>query len=67
MQFSTTDPCTVIDFDELAERLSVSRPTLSRMRSSGNFPPVVAVSKRRRGVLLTDLRTWLESRREVVS
>ena len=61
---SDVQDCTVIDFAGLADRLGVSLQTIARMRAAGDFPRVINLSTRRKGVLQSDLREWLASRRE---
>lgn len=53
----------VLSYDESASRAGVVRRTLERQIEDGSGPPVVHVSKRRRGILESDLEAWISSRR----
>jgi len=53
----------VLTFDEAAKRASLTRRSIERLLSIGEGPAIVALGKRRRGILDRDLDAWLESRR----
>jgi hypothetical protein len=55
----------VLTFDEAAERAGFTRRTLERLISVGEGPPVVILSKRRRGIIDEDNDAWLRGRRRV--
>jgi predicted DNA-binding transcriptional regulator AlpA len=58
-----SDPGRVISLDESAKRANIVRRSLERLIANGEGPAVVHISKRRRGILETDLEQWLLSRR----
>jgi predicted DNA-binding transcriptional regulator AlpA len=45
----------------------VSPRTWDRLEANGDTPPKIQLSERRVGYLISDLRKWLERRREVTS
>lgn len=47
---------------QLAQILSVSKPTLWRMEKRGELPPRRKISKRTVGWLSSEIEEWLESR-----
>ena len=49
---------------ELAEILSVSKQTLWRMENRGELPKRVKISKRAVGWLASDIKDFLEEKRE---
>ncbi len=53
----------VLTFDEAANRASLTRRSIERLLSIGEGPAIVALGKRRRGILDCDLDRWLMSRR----
>ncbi len=53
----------VLSIDEAARKAGVVRRTLERMLAAGTGPAKVQVSKRRVGILESDLERWLNSRR----
>ena len=55
----------VLTLDQAAQRASITRRTLERLRSEGEGPPTIQISKRRVGVAEGDLEAWLNSRRRV--
>jgi len=57
----------VISYDEAAARAGIVRRSLERAIAKGEGPSVIHVSKRRRGILETDLELWLLSRRRAAS
>jgi predicted DNA-binding transcriptional regulator AlpA len=57
---STFDP--ILNEEELAKWLDVSRPTLQRQRSDGGGPPFVQLSARRIGYRKSRVEQWLEAR-----
>jgi len=58
------NPMQIIRPAELAEILSVSKQTLWRMENRGDLPKRVKISKRAVGWLASDIREFLESKRE---
>ncbi len=54
----------IIRASELAEILSVSKQTLWRMENRGDLPKKVKISKRATGWMVSDIRDFLESKRE---
>jgi excisionase family DNA binding protein len=53
----------VLSYDEAARRTGIVRRSLERLIAGGEGPAVVHISRRRRGILETDLEAWLLSRR----
>jgi predicted DNA-binding transcriptional regulator AlpA len=53
----------VYTYDEAAAITGVARRTLERLIAVGKGPSVIELSSRRRGILETDLRVWLQLRR----
>jgi predicted DNA-binding transcriptional regulator AlpA len=53
----------VLSLDQAAFKVGVVRRTLERMLAQGTGPTKVQVSKRRVGILESDLERWLNSRR----
>ena len=53
----------VLSYDQAAARAGIVRRTLERMISVGEGPAVIKISRRRRGILETDLEDWLLKRR----
>jgi hypothetical protein len=51
------------NYNEAAKRAGIVRRSLERLIAEGEGPAVVHISQRRRGILETDLETWLLSRR----
>jgi hypothetical protein len=49
----------VLNYDECADRADVVRRTWERIIESGEGPPTVDVSPRRKGVLDVDFEAWL--------
>ena len=49
---------------ELSNMLSISIPTLYRMKDEGELPPKVMVSSRAVGWLRSDIEEWLISRKQ---
>jgi predicted DNA-binding transcriptional regulator AlpA len=56
----------ILTLDQAAQRASITRRTLERLRAEGEAPPVIQLSKRRVGIAESDLERWLESRRRSV-
>jgi prophage regulatory protein len=52
----------VLDADDVAKRIGVSRKTLLRLVSSGEFPSPVKVTGNRTGWLKSEFDSWLGSR-----
>ena len=59
-----TERPTVVDVKEAARIIGTSRTTVLRLEKRGHFAPRVRLSPRRFGYRLTDLITWIDSRRE---
>jgi predicted DNA-binding transcriptional regulator AlpA len=53
----------VLSLDQAAFRAGIVRRTLERMLAEGTGPAKVQVSKRRVGILASDLENWLDARR----
>jgi hypothetical protein len=53
----------VYSLSEAAAIVGVARRTIERLVARGEGPAVIDLSPRRRGVLETDLRVWLQRRR----
>jgi len=53
----------VLSLDQAAHRAGVVRRTLERLFAEGSGPARVQLSKRRVGILESDLEKWLASRR----
>jgi predicted DNA-binding transcriptional regulator AlpA len=56
----------VLSLDQAAFRAGIVRRTLERMLAEGIGPAKVQVSKRRVGILESDLEKWLIARRQPV-
>ena len=55
----------IIRKSALADMLGVSRTTLWRMEKSGQLPAAVKISETVSGWLESDIKEWLEERKEV--
>ena len=53
----------VLSLDQAAFRAGIVRRTLERLLAEGTGPAKVQVSKRRVGILESDLERWINSRR----
>jgi predicted DNA-binding transcriptional regulator AlpA len=53
----------VLSLDQAAYRAGIVRRTLERLLEVGEGPAKVQLSKRRVGILESDLEKWLKSRR----
>ena len=53
----------ILTLEQAAQRASITRRTLERLRAEGEAPPIVQLSKRRVGIAEEDLERWLRSRR----
>jgi predicted DNA-binding transcriptional regulator AlpA len=53
----------VLSLDQAAFRAGIVRRTLERLLAEGAGPAKVQVSKRRVGILESDLERWLNARR----
>jgi hypothetical protein len=53
----------ILDFGECSDRLNVCLRTFKRVIERGEGPPVVTITRWRRGVLQSDFTAWLKSRR----
>jgi predicted DNA-binding transcriptional regulator AlpA len=53
----------VLTYNQAAERAGCVRRTLERLISLGEGPAIVEISKRRRGILDSDLDAWILKRR----
>lgn len=53
----------VLSLDQAAYRAGIVRRTLERLLAEGTGPAKVQISKRRVGILESDLESWLSSRR----
>jgi predicted DNA-binding transcriptional regulator AlpA len=53
----------ILSLDQAAYRAGIVRRTLERMLAEGTGPAKVQISKRRVGILESDLEHWLNSRR----
>ena len=60
----TMNSLQIIRPTELAEILSVSKQTLWRMENRGELPKRVKISKRAVGWLASDIKDFLEEKRE---
>lgn len=59
-----------LSLKQVIEKTALSRATLYRLRSSGDFPEPRQLSAKRVGWLLSDVEEWIESRRpagEIIS
>ena len=54
----------ILRTNELAELLSVSKPTLWRMQKRGDLPPKIKLSPRCVGWKEDDINVWLKLRSE---
>ena len=54
----------VIKKSEAQRLTAVSPDTWDRMERRGETPPITRISERRVGIRMTDLREWLDARRE---
>ena len=57
-----TDDRRVITIAEFCSRASISRSTLYRLGTAGQLPRVVRCGKRRKGFMLLEVLSWLDSR-----
>jgi predicted DNA-binding transcriptional regulator AlpA len=55
----------ILSLDQAAFRAGIVRRTLERLLAEGTGPAKVQVSKRRVGILESDLNTWLLKRRRL--
>jgi excisionase family DNA binding protein len=55
----------VYTYDEAAKLIGVARRTLERLIALGEGPAVIELSPRRRGILESDLISWLHKHRRV--
>jgi predicted DNA-binding transcriptional regulator AlpA len=53
----------VYSLSEAARITGLARRTLERLIQVGQRPPIIELSPRRRGILASDLRDWLQRRR----
>jgi len=53
----------ILSLDQAAFRAGIVRRTLERLLAEGTGPAKVQVSKRRVGILESDLEKWLTARR----
>jgi hypothetical protein len=53
----------VYDYNEAAAIAGLARRTLERLIVLGKGPAIIELSPRRRGILASDLRDWLQRRR----
>lgn len=53
----------ILTLDQAAQRASITRRTLERLRSEGRGPAIIQLSNRRVGISEDDLESWLNSRR----
>ena len=58
----TINSCFVFTDPETAKMLSLSVPTLRRMRAEGTAPRHVRLGARRIGYRIADIEAWLSSR-----
>jgi predicted DNA-binding transcriptional regulator AlpA len=54
----------VVDEPTAQSLIGVSARTWDRMRARGEIPPITRLSKRRIGYRISDLKAWLDARRE---
>jgi hypothetical protein len=54
---------TVYSYNQAAAITGLARRTLERLIALGEGPAIIELSPRRRGILETDLITWLQKRR----
>jgi predicted DNA-binding transcriptional regulator AlpA len=52
----------ILSIGEATTALGVSGPTFWRMMKSGDGPPIIQLSARRKGVIESDLLAWARSR-----
>jgi predicted DNA-binding transcriptional regulator AlpA len=57
----------VVDESTAIEIVGVSSRTWDRMRARGDLPPKTRLSANRIGYRLTDLKEWLDRRRETAA
>ena len=53
----------VLTLTEAAKRGRMNLRTLQRLNAAGDGPPIVHLSRRRRGIFEHDLESWLDARR----
>ena len=53
----------VLNYNECAQQSGIVRRTFERPIASGEGPPIVEISLRRRGVIEADFEAWLLKRR----
>jgi predicted DNA-binding transcriptional regulator AlpA len=54
----------ILDRKEVAKRVDLSIPTIWREQQAGRFPAFVQLSARRVGLRESDLKEWLDGRRD---
>ncbi len=54
----------VLSYNQAAARTNLCRRSFERLIAQGIGPAIVEISKRRRGVLESDLEIWLAGRRK---
>jgi predicted DNA-binding transcriptional regulator AlpA len=55
----------IVSMDQAAQFCGVSTMTWLRLQRLGQTPPVIHLSKRRVGYMLSDVINWLEQRKEL--
>jgi predicted DNA-binding transcriptional regulator AlpA len=53
----------ILDLTEAARRAGLGRRSLERLIASGEGPPVLHLTGKKRGVLASDIQEWVLSRR----
>lgn len=51
-----------ISLTDAAKRTSLSRSTIRNYSKQGKFPPLIAITEKRLGFLLSDVQAWIDSR-----
>ena len=51
-----------ISLTKTAQRTSLSRSTIRNYSKQGKFPPLIAITEKRLGFLLSDVQAWIETR-----
>lgn len=64
MRDTSLVPSVLIDAAELARMLSVSKPTIWRMRENGLLPPAIALTSQCIRWRRSDVEAWLAGLRE---
>jgi predicted DNA-binding transcriptional regulator AlpA len=63
---SDLDSIRVIRDHDMPETIGTSSSSWQRMKRQGDTPPVTMLSERQKGYRLSDIKIWLDAKREAV-